>query len=260
MEMANIKVLITLFISLAFVICGCGKHSPGFKIYRHHNSVLIFLALQDTSEIVDTSIDNDTKELQLDIGTGQEVVNHVMSLKRKLMVSLIKPDETLKIKGTDRINGYGVIHVNVLSLRPNRGSMSVNWTGLKKRGIPQQAGLFNNSGAFRVGDRMFAYCRIPETIESSLEISKFGVTIEVHESVTFENLETDTEGNTVLEIVTGDEEIGSQKLSFVLKDLQSDETVEVENKQKLGDDVFLVNLKVVPKNNQNINDDILLDR
>ena len=138
--------------------------------------------------------------------------------------------------------------------------MSVNWTGLKSRGLPQQSGLFNNSGAFRVGDRIFAYCRIPDTKESSLAISKFGVTIEVHERVSFENLETDAEGHTVLDIVTGDEEIGSQKLSFVLKDLQHDEAVEVENEQKLGEDVFLVNLKVVPKNNQNINDDIISDR
>lgn len=258
--MAHIKGQLMLFISLALTLCGCGKPSPGFKIYRNSDSVLIFLALQDTSEIVDTSIDNDTKELQLDIDTGQEIVNHVMSLRRKLMVSLIKPDETLEIKGTDRINGYGVIHLNVTSPIPNRGSMSANWTGLKKPGIPQQAVLFNNSGAFRVGNRMFAYCRIPETIESSLEISKFGVMIEVQESVTFENLETDTEGNTVLEIVTDDEEIGSQRLSFILQDLQHDETVKVEGKQTLGDDVFLVNLKVVQKNNQNINDDILLDR
>ena len=67
-------------------------------------------------------------------------------------------------------------------------------------------------------------------------------------------------GNPVFEILAGDEEIGSQKLSFVLKDLQPHETVEVENKQKLGDDVFLVNLRVVRKENQNIKDEILSDR
>lgn len=258
--MTNIKGQIILLISLALVICGCGKPSPGFKIYRNNDSVLIFLALQDTSEIVDASIDNDNKELKLDIDTGQEVVNYVMSLKRKLMVSLIKPDETLEIKGTDRINGYGVVHLNVSSPIPNRGSMSVNWTGIKIRGIPQQEGLFNNSSAFHAGDRIFAYCRIPEHEEASWKISKFGVTIEVIDTTTFENLETDTDGNPVLEIVTGDEEIGSQKLSFVLKDLQPDETVKVEDKQKLGEDVFLLNLMVVPQNYQNLNDDILLDR
>lgn len=252
--------LLPLFVGLTLVIFGCGKPSPGFKIYRINDAVLIFLALQDTSEIVDATVDNDVKELHLNISTGQEAVDHVMSLKRKLMVSLIKPNETLEVKGTDRINGYGVVHLTVSSPTPNRGSMSVNWTGLKKPGISQDYSPFKNSGAFRVGDRIFAYCRIPETIKSSLEISKFGVTIEVHESTTFENLETDTEGNTVLEIVTGDEEIGSQKLSFVLKDLQLDEAVEVENEQKLGEDVFLINLKIVPKNNENKDDDIFLDR
>lgn len=249
--------LITLFLSFVIVISGCGRPSPGYKIYRHNDTVLIFLALKDTSEIVDTSIDNDTKELRFDINTGQEVVNHVMSLKRKLMVSLIKPDETIVIKGRDRINGYGVVHLNVSSPIPNRGSMSVNWTGLKKRGIPQEVDRFNNSGAFRVGDKMFAYCRIPDTIESSLEISKFGVTIETHKSSSLENLEPNAEGHPVLEIVTEDEEIGNQKLSFVVKDLLHDETVEVKDKQRLGDDVFLVNLKVVSKHNQNLNDDII---
>lgn len=260
MEMSTIKGQIILFISFALAVCGCGKPSPGFKIYRNGDTVLIFLALQDTSEIIDTSIDNDNKELQLDIDTGQEVVNHVMFLKRKLMVSLIKPDETLEIKGTDRINGYGVVHLNVFSPIPNRGSMSVNWTGIKKHGIPQQAGLFNNSGAFRVDDRIFAYCRIPEHEESSWKISQLGVTIEYTDTTTFENLDTDANGNPVLEILTEDKEIGSQKFSFVLKDLQPHETVEVENKQKLGEDVFLVDLMVVPKNYQNINDGILLDR
>ena len=260
MSMTNIKSLIVLCISFIIVLCGCGKPSPGFKIYRNSGMVLIFLALQDTSEIADATIDNDNKELQLDIDTGQEIVNHVMSLKRKLIVSLIKPEETLEIKERDRINGYGIVHLTVSSPIPNRGSMSVNWTGIKKPGIPQQAGLFNNSGAFRVGDRILAYCRIPEHEESSWKISKFGVTVEVTETTAFENLEIDTDGNPVLEILTDDEEIGNQKLSFVLKELQPHETVEVENKQKLGDDVFLVNLKVVPKNNQNLNDDILSDR
>ncbi len=75
--MTNIKGQLILFISLVLVICGCGKPSPSFKIYRNSDMVLIFLALQDTSGIVDATIDNDNNELQLDIDTGQEVVNHV---------------------------------------------------------------------------------------------------------------------------------------------------------------------------------------
>lgn len=258
--MGKIKCLNIFCIILVIALCGCGKPSPGFKIYRNSDTVLIFLALQDSSEIVDTSIDNDKKELQFDIDTGQEVVNHVMSLKRQLMVSLIKPDETLEIKGTDRINGYGVVHLAVASPMPNRGSMSVNWTGLKKRGIPQQAALFNNSGAYRAGDRIFAYCRIPEYEESSWKISQLGVTIEYTETTTFEDLEIDADGNPVFEIISDDEEIGGQKLSFVLKDLRPQETVEVEDEQKLGDDVFLVNLMVVPQDKQSIDGDISSDR
>lgn len=258
--MNNIKGQIILFISLTLVVYGCGKPSPGFKIYRNSDTVLVFLALQDSSEIVDTSIDNDKKELQFDIDNGQEVVNYTMSLKRKLLVSLIKHDETLEIKGTDRISGYGVVHLNVFSPIPHRGSMSVNWTGIKIRDMTQQTELFNNSGAYRVGDRIFAYCRIPEHEESSLKISKFGVTIEYTDTTTFENLDTDAEGNPVLEILAGDDEIGSQKLRFVLNELLPHESVEVENKQKLGEDVFLVDLMVGPKNNQNVNDDILLNR
>ena len=72
--------------------------------------------------------------------------------------------------------------------------MSVNWTGIKIHGNTQQSELFNNSGAFRVGDRILAYCRIPEYEESSWKISKFGVTIEVTDTTTFENLDTDAEG------------------------------------------------------------------
>ena len=260
MRIPKINRSIILILIAALVVCGCGKPRPGYKIYRLNDVLIIFLAMQDTSEIVDASVDNDAKELLLDIDTGQQIVNHVMSLKRKLMVPLIKPDETLDIQGTNRINGYGVLHLNVSSPIPRRSSMNVDWTGVKRHGIPKEPGPFKNSGSFRIEDTIFAYSRIPDHVESSWKVSQFGITIEVTDKTTYQNFETDADGNTVLTIESDDPDLSNQSLRFLVEDLQPHETVEVQDKQKLGADVFLVKLKVLPNKNQNKNDAILSDR
>ncbi|RKU14222.1 hypothetical protein C6501_08670 [Candidatus Poribacteria bacterium] len=247
--MTKIKGLITLFISLAIVLSGCGKPTPGYKICRINDTLLVFLAMEDSSKIVDAILDN--TELHVDINTGKRIEKRVTSIGEKARFPIIETNETLKIHGTDRISGYGVVHLTVSSPIPKNVSTWFNWSGWEIKGIRKKLGTFKNSGAFRVGDKIMVYCLLPIEKETSWEISNFGVSFEVrHSSTTFENVENDAEGHRVLSIKTDDPDMPSQSLSFQLKDLQPHETFEVVDQKKLGEGIFIVDLKVVPKKNE----------
>ncbi len=250
--MVRINCVFTLFVSLVLVLNGCGRPAPGHKIHRNNDTLLVFLALNEKSEIVDTFIENN--ELLVDIKSGEKIEKRKISLKRSFMGKLIAPDETLEIHGTDRINGYGIVQFTVTSPNPRRFSMSFTWSGIKVNGLSKKPGAFGNSGSFRDRDRIIAYCMIPDSRKSSWKYSKFGITVEVTDTVTFDNVESDADGNRILEIETDDSDMPIQNLRFLLKDLQPDETVEVENKSKLGDDIFIAHLKVIPKKDELMQD------
>lgn len=243
--MSKLIGLITFFFCLVIVLNGCGRPTPGYKIYRDNDILLVFFALNDKSKIVDTTLDNN--ELIADIKTGEEIRQRKISLERNYMGQLISPEETVEIHGTDRIKGYGIVRCTVTSPNPRRFSMSFTWSGLRVDGISKNFGRFGSSGAFRVDDKMIAYCMIPESKKSSVEFSKFGITVEITDTTTFDNEEINVAGNRILEIEYGDSDVQTQNFRFLLKGLLPNETVEVEDKKKLGKDIIIAKLKVVPK-------------
>ncbi|MYF98488.1 hypothetical protein F4212_05045 [Candidatus Poribacteria bacterium] len=243
--MPKLKGLITFFVSLVIVLNGCGRPTPGYKIYRDNDILLVFFALNDKSKIVDTTLDNN--ELIADIKTGEEIRQRKISLERSYMGQLISPEETVEIHGTDRIKGYGIVHCTVTSPNPRRFSMSFTWSGLRGEGLSKNLGRFGSSGSFRIDDKMIAYCMIPEIEKSSLEFSKFGITVEFTDTTTFENEKIDVDGNRILEIEYGDSDMHTQNFRFLLKGILPNETVEVEDRKKLGKDIVIAKLKVFPK-------------
>ncbi len=175
--MTRIKGLITLFISLAIVLGGCGKPTPGYKIFRINDSLLVFLAMKHSSKIVDAALDN--KELHVDITNGKKIEKRVTTLDKAFKFPITEPDETLEIHGTNRINKYGVVHLTVSSPIPRNTSTSFHWSGWQIKGFPMKAGPFANSGAFRVGDRITAYCFLPEIKKTKKKKSMFWINFDV---------------------------------------------------------------------------------
>ncbi len=247
--MTKIKGLITLFISLGIVLSGCGKPTPGYKIYRINDTLLVFLAMKPSSKIVDATLDN--KELQVDIDTGKKIEKRVTSLDIKYEYPLIEPNGTVKIHGTNRIKGYGVVHLTVSSPIPRNGSTWFNWTGLKIKGLRKKTGPFKESGAFRVGDTITAYCYLPEVKKSKKKNSLFWINFDIKhtsiETATVHNFKGDTIN---IETYNAKSNKLIRKLSFPLDSLEPHETVEVEKQKKIGDDIHIAYLKVVPKKNE----------
>lgn len=206
--------------------------------------------MKHTSKIVDATLDNN--KLIVNIDNGEKVVRSVMSLKRRFSFQLIGPNETLEIAGTDRINHYGVVHLSVYSPRPTHGriTMTIVQDGFQIRKIAEKPGPFSNSGSYRIGQRISAYCHLPARIIPSLELSAFGIEFKTENTTTFVDENSDPKGNRVLKIAADEFGIPNKNLSFLLKDLKPHETVEIDDKKKMGDDLYLVDLKVVPKNKQ----------
>ena len=255
--MRKLKVLIILcvslflvFITLSLVFISSGIQVPGHKIYKNNEMLLVFLHMKHTSKIVDATLDNN--KLIVNIDNGEKVVRSVMSLKRRFSFQLIGPNETLEIAGTDRINHYGVVHLSVYSPRPTHGriTMTIVQDGFQIRKIAEKPGPFSNSGSYRIGQRISAYCHLPARIIPSLELSAFGIEFKTENTTTFVDENSDPKGNRVLKIAADEFGIPNKNLSFLLKDLKPHETVEIDDKKKMGDDLYLVDLKVVPKNKQ----------
>lgn len=246
--MTKIKGLITLFISLAILLGGCGKPTPGYKIYRINDSLLVFLAMNNKSKIVNATIDN--KELHVDIANGKKIENRVTSLDKAFKFPIIEPDETLKIHATNRINKYGVVHLTVSSPIPRNISTSFHWSGWEIKGFPTKAGPFANSGAFRVGDRITAYCYLPEVKKEKKKKPMFWINFDVKRTPETATTHTFEDGMINIETYNAKSKKLIRKLSFPLDDLEPHETVEVEKKKKLGEDIHIAYLKVVPKKNE----------
>lgn len=247
--MTKFKGLITLFISLATVLGGCGKPTPGYKLYRINDTFLVFLAMNDKSKIVDAILDNN--ELHVDIDNGKTVEKRVTSLQQKILGnSLIEPYETLKIQGTDRINGYGVVHLTISPPRPGKLTTTFHWSGWRIKGLPKKASLFKRTGAFRAGDSITAYCFLSEALKPSWKTTTLGLNVEFKPHAIFRNVEYAADGNRVINVSIDDPDILNQHIRILLGDLRPHENVEVEDKKKIGDDIFVVNFKVIPKKNQ----------
>ncbi len=249
--MTRLNGLLILFISLAIVLSGCGKPTPGYKIFRINDSLLVFLAMKHSSKIVDATLDN--KELHVDIDTGKKIENRITSLDKAFKFPITKPDEPLEIHNTNRINGYGIVHLTVSSPIPRNTSTSFHWTGWEIKGLKKKPGPFKNSGAFRVGDTITAYCYLPEAKKPKKKNSLFWINFDVEKTprtATAYNFEDNmihietykADSNKLNKLI--------RRLSFPLDDLEPHETVEVEDKKKLGEDIHIAYLKVVPKKNE----------
>ncbi len=257
--MKKVKVLIILCVSL-FLVCitlslvfiSSGILQKGYKIYRNNEMLLVFLPMKHTSEIVDATLDNN--KLIVNIDNGEKIVRSVTSLKRRFAFQFIRSDETLEVEGTDRINRYGVVHLSVYSPRPKHGSISMTFfqEGFSINKLAEKPGPFSNSGAYRIGERITAYCYLPYRIGLSWEHSIAGIEFKIENSTTFVDENSDANGNRVIEITTDKLGVSKENVSFLLKDLKPHETVEIDDKQKIGDDLYFVDLKVVPKNKQRI--------
>ncbi len=255
--MNKLKVLIIVCVSL-FLVCitlslvfvSSGIPQKGHKIYRNNEMLLVFLPMKHTSKIVDATLDNN--ELIVNIDNGEKIVRSVTSLKRRATYQLIRSDETLEVAGTDRINHYGVVHLSVYSPRPThlRNSMTIVQEGFSIRKFAEKPGPFSNSGAYRIGERITAYCYLPDKIGLSWEHSIPGIEFKIENRTTSVDVNSDANGYRVIKITTDEFGIPDKNISFLLKDLKPHETVEIDDKQKIGNDLYLLDLKVVPKNKQ----------
>ena len=257
--MSKLKVLIILcvslflvFITLSLVFISGVIQKPGYKIYRNNGMLLVFLPMKHTSKIVDATLDNN--KLIVNIDNGEKIVRSVTLVKRRFAFQLIRSDETLEVAGTDRINHYGVVHLSVYSPRPKHGSitMTIIQDGLQIRKFAEKPGPFSNSGAYRIGERITAYCYLPYRIGFSWEHSIAGIEFKIENSTTSVNENSGANGYRVIKITTDELGVPEENVSFLLKDLKPYETVEIDDKQEIGDDLYLVNLKVVPKDKQRI--------
>lgn len=243
--MTRVKVIIALFLSTTLILIGCGNIKPGHKIYRVNDILLVFLAMNNQSKIVDTTIEN--SELHVDIRTGKDTEKRVISLKEQFKLKIVKPHETARIQDTHRINGYGVVKLKVTPPVSGRMTMHINWTGLKVEGFHRRIGTFPNSGAFRVGNRITAYSFLTETKVPSLKKTTFGLKTELKSIGVFKNPTYEVNDHRVKNVFIDIPDVINKHISFLLQDLRAHEDAEVEDQKKLGDDVLIVNFKVSQK-------------
>lgn len=204
--------------------------------------------MNNKSKIVDTKINN--KELHVEIAKGKKIDQRVTALDKVYKFPITEPNETLEIHGTNRINRYGVVHLTVSSPIPGNRTTSFHWSGWEIKGLQMKAGPFTNSGAFRVGDRITAYCYLPEAKKPKKKKPMFWINFDVKRTSATMTANTFEDGMINIETYNAKSKKLIRKLSFPLDDLAPHETVEVEDKKKLGDDIHIAFLKVVPKKNE----------
>ena len=255
-------------ISLAVMLSGCGDSTEGYGIYRSSDMVTVFVPLPDTSEIAEAKVVDD-KALHIDIDTGEKIVSREIKLQ-SLLIKAVEPDETLEIHGRNRINDYAVIHLRAFH-KKYKVSRSIKYHAHKyyfsKTKSGEKPKLFTDSGTFRFGDRIMAYCRLQDYIDSPpKEFEIYIRNFKIEHTDTFEYKETtidEKSGHPIL-IIEKHKFIDSDKtarnLPFLLKDLEPHETVGVGEVINLGDKIVIAELKVLPRENQPPNDMIFKDR
>ncbi len=255
--MQKIKVLTFLTISLVTWLSGCGDSTGGYGIFRSSDMVTVFIPLPDTSEIAAVKVDD--KALHLDIDTGEKIVPREIKLQRRLL-QVIEPDETVEIHGRNRINDYAVIHLRAFHkkykvsrfIKLYAHTFYYRSKGTSARKEPEP---FDNSGAFRFGDKIVAYSQPQDNIDS--QPNKFKIYVNSHKikpGHTFEyKIITDKKsGHPTLILKRYDTESNEvlRNLRFLLTDLARNETVKIEEMRDFGGRVVIAELTVEPQENQ----------
>ena len=266
--MLKIKGLIFLAIPLAIGLAGCGDSTGGHGIYRSRDMVTVFVPLPDTSEIAETKVVED-KTLHIEIDTGEKIVPREIKFQTRFF-PVVDPDETLEIHGRSRINDYVVVHLRVTHPEHKASRFvkmsSHRFYNFKITNPDKDPEPFENSGAFRVGDKIMAYCRLQDNIDSQPKGIKINIGgVEVKHTAATINTHIITEDEIgerllILEDYKIDKDQKIRNLHFLLKDLAPHETVEIEEVTNLGDKIVIAELKVLPRENQPPNDSIFKDR
>ena len=250
--------LLLLTISFAIGLIGCGDSTGGYGLFRSRDMITVFVPLADTSKIAEVQVDN--KALYIDIDTGEKIVPRVIQLQRRLFQA-VEPDETVEIHGRDRINNYAVIHLRTFDTK-HKVSKSIElyahafYEGFKITNARNQPEPFDNSGAFRFGDKIMAYCRLQDNMEpqpKGVEVNIGGVRIRhirgTHNLTReYNEIVTDAKsGHLTLIIEKHETKDGIvRNLRFLLKDLEPDETVKVKKIRNLGSRIAIAELAVEP--------------
>ncbi len=220
--------------------------------------------MQDASEIADVKLGSNTLNLHID--TGGHIERRVIPLQidninvgkqpeepeRPLPIAALY--ETLEIQGTNRINKYGVVHLKItvpdpeMKLRMPQGplfsSVFKPSSGWKISNTSKKSNTFANFGAFRLGDRITAYCLFQEK-----DVDKHKVPRITYREV---EINEDESGNRILTIEIYDATDSHKvkmirRLKFLLKNLEHHETVKIKEITDLGEEIFIADLEVIPK-------------
>ena len=270
--MAQTKWLIFFTIGFAVLIAGCGRSTPGYAVSRIGNMVTVFATMQDASEIVDVKIDNNTLKLHID--TDDSIEERVIPLQfnagkqpeqPKRPLPIAAPYETLEIQGINKINRYGVVHLKVTVSGPEMkakmpqvplfSSVFKPRGGWTISGIPEKNTLAN-SGAFRLGNSILAYCLSEEDdIERDKMLRITSTDTDAYITKTYREVEISE--NRTLKIETYDATDPHKvkmirRLQFLLKDLEDHETVNIKEITNLGEEIFIADLEVIPNENGSI--------
>ena len=171
---------------------------------------------------------------------------------------MLQAYETLEIQGTNKINRYGVVHLKITvpdpEMKPKMPQAPVFSSVFKRRGgwtisNTRQENTLANSGAFRLGDKITAYC-----LSQEVDIDEHKVP-----RITYRDVEinADESENHILKIETYDATDSRKvrmirRLKFLLKDLGDHETVSIEEITNLGGEIFIAVLEVIPKESGSI--------
>lgn len=253
----KIKGLILLAISSAVVLTGCGDSTSGYGIYRSRDMITVFVPLPETSKIADVKVDD--KALHIDIDTSEKIVPRAIKLRGRFF-PVAEPDETVEIHSQNRINGYAVIHLRAFDTKHNVSKFIKLYLSkfydFKITNSDEKPELFDNSGAFRFGDKIVAYCNLQGNIDASQKAFKINIgPVEIKHTTGTVNTHAITEDVIgerilILENYEIDTDKRVQNLHFLLKDLEPHETVEIEEVKNLGDRVVITELAVEPQEKQ----------
>ena len=271
--MLKINGLTLLTISLIIWLSGCGDSTSGYGLFRNRDHVAVFIPLPDTSEIAEVKIDN--KALHVDIDTGEKIVPRVIQLRGRFF-PVAEPDETVEIHGQNRINDYAVIHLRAFDTKHKVSKFIKLYVSkfydFKITNSREKPEPFENSGAFRIGDKIMAYCRLQDNIDAQpkgFQIDLGGVKIKRTTATVNTHMITEDEiGERLLILenykIDSDETI--RGAHFPLKDLGPNETAEIKEVKTLGSRIAIAELAVVskfpqpPQFEQPPNDVIIRDR
>ena len=255
--MPKIKGLILLTISFLIWLSGCGDSTSEYGIFRSRDIITVFVPLPDTAEIADVKVDN--KALHVDIDTGEKIMPRTIQLQRRLF-KVVEPDETVEIHGQNRINDYAVIHLRAFDTKYKVSKFVKLYISkfydFKMTNSREKPELFENSGAFRIGDKIVAYCRLQDNIDSpqkTFQIDLGGVKIKRTTATVNTHVITEDEIGERL-LILENYKIDSDKTirgaHFLLKDLGPNETAEIKEVKTLGSRIAIVELVIVPQDPQ----------